>query len=213
MKPAAPGVESSSAYPQECGHDALTACATQGILYEELLGPGWQQLHGAIRQLHTPGEGLQVKGAFRVMHGRHRAAALLARLLRFPPETEKILVRLQITPSGAGELWRRMFDRRAMVSHQTSGGPGILKENIGLLEMRFRLTAVGGSLIYQQSEAGLRIRSRFVPLPRWMRPIVQASEQAGDGSNSVMTSVAVSLPRIGLLLSYAGWIEILENQA
>ena len=182
------------------------------MLYEELLGPAWQQLDGALRRLHRPGEELQVRGVFRVIHGRHRAAALLAWLLRFPRETEEMPVRLHVTPSGAGELWRRIFARRSIVSYQTSGGPGILKENIGLLEIRFRLTGAGGGLIYQQSAAGVRILSLFVPLPRWVRPIVQASEQA-DGSNSVITSVTVSLPGIGLLLSYAGRIEIVENEA
>ena len=183
------------------------------ILYQRLLGGEWHQLDAAVQRMHTPGRGMHAAGVFRVLHGRHRVSRLLARLLRFPAEAERADVQLRVEPSGQGEVWRRTFERRPMVTRQCAAGLGILKENLGLLELHFELTVENGGLTYRQLAAGLRFGSRFVPIPGWIRPTVAASEQGDKQSHSVATSVTVTLPRIGLLLSYAGQIEALENEA
>jgi hypothetical protein len=148
-----------------------------------------------------------------VCHGSHRAARLLARLLQMPAEADEVNLRLRVESSGDTEVWRRQFGSRPMVTSQSVDSDGILRESVGALELQFRLSVDAGGLFYQQSAAGLRIGARFVALPVWIRPIVSASEKAGDGPNSVVTCVTASLPRIGLLLSYAGRIEIQENEA
>lgn len=181
-------------------------------LYRCILGNDWQHLDAAIQRLHTPGPGMHAKGLFRVVHGRHRVARLLARLLRLPPEGENVKARLHVAPAGSGELWSRTFERHPFASRQTIAGRGFLAEKIWRLELHFRLSAEDGALIYKQSRAGLRIGSRLLPLPAWIAPAVSASEKPTARRGCVSISVAVSLPRIGLLLSYAGEVETLENR-
>ena len=186
---------------------------SESVLYGRLLGSEWQRLDAAIRLMHTPGPGLHAAGVFRVVHGRHRTARLLAKLLRLPAEAEKVDVRLQVKPSGVAELWIRSFEQQRVMTRQSGTTLGILRENTGWLELQFRLIVEHGSLVYRQSGAGLRIGWWFVPLPGWISPTVEASEKSGDRPNSVWVSVAFSLPGVGLLVSYSGRIEAREAEA
>jgi hypothetical protein len=181
-------------------------------LYQRILGDEWRHLDAAIQRMHTAGQGIHSKGLFRVIHGRHRVARLLARLLRLPAEGENAEARLHVEPAGSVELWRRTFNGRPLVTRQSSAAPGVLAEQLGRLEFQFRLSVRDRALIYQQSRAGLRIGSRLTPLPAWMAPAVAASEKPSARAGCVSISVNVSLPRIGLLLSYAGEVETLENE-
>ena len=181
-------------------------------LYQRILGDEWRHLDGAIQQLHTPGKGVHATGFFRVIHGRHRTARLLARLLRLPAEAENVEARLHVEPAGSAELWSRTFDGRPLVTRQTGAALGILTENVGRLELQFRLSVRNGAMIYQSLRAGLRIGSRLMPLPTWIAPIVAASEKPSARTGCVSISVIVSLPRIGLLLSYAGEVETQESE-
>ena len=183
------------------------------VLYERLLGADWPRLDDAIRLMHTPGLGLHATGVFKVVHGRHRAARLLTKLLRLPAEAERADVRLQVKPSGPAELWIRTFERRCIVTRQSGITSGILRENTGWLELQFRLMVEHGSLVYRQSGAGVRIGWWFVPLPGWISPTVEASEKSGDRPNSVYVSVKFRLPGGGLLMSYSGRIEAQEAEA
>jgi uncharacterized protein DUF4166 len=193
----------------KCDGSDLRDC----VLYERLLGADWQRLDGAIRRMHSPGLGLHATGVFKVVHGRHRAARLLAKLLRLPVEAEKADVRLHVKPSGPAELWIRTFERRCIVTRQSGGTLGILRENTGWLELQFRLMVERGSLVYRQSRAGLRIGWWFVPLPGWISPTVEASEKTGDRPNAVYVSVTFRLPGGVLLMSYSGRIEAQETEA
>jgi hypothetical protein len=181
-------------------------------LYQRILGEEWRHLDAAIQRMHTPGRSIDAKGLFRVLHGRHQAARLLAPLLRLPAEAENVEVRVHVAPSGSAELWSRMFDGRPLVTRQTGAASGVLAEQFGRLELQFRLSVRNSALFYQSSRAGLRIGSRLIPLPAWIAPVVAASEKPSARAGCVCISVAVSLPRFGLLLSYAGEVETPQSE-
>ncbi len=180
-------------------------------LYARLLGPRWQEAADPIRRVHGSAGGLRATGVFRVMHGERPAARFLARLLRLPAEAESTLVRLEVTSSAESEQWRRSFGGRWLVTMQAEGPGGVLAERIGLLELQFQLAIEGGSLVFLQKGAGLRLGRLFAPLPGWLRPTVTATEAPGNGPDSLSTLVNISLPRIGRLLSYSGTIDVAED--
>lgn len=86
---------------------------------------------------------------------------------------------------------------------------GKLYERLGFLELRFLLKVVDGNLHFQQTGAAIWLGVITIPLPKFLKPRVEAFERS-VGANRTRISVAVSLPVIGLLISYAG--ELAEDQ-
>jgi hypothetical protein len=83
---------------------------------------------------------------------------------------------------------------------------------MGIVEMRFRLEAVGGALNYQTVSVALRLGSLRVPLPNWLSPCVTAWEKAVDDTNQIHVSVDVTIPLLGRLIAYDGILTQVEAQ-
>jgi Domain of unknown function (DUF4166) len=181
-------------------------------LYQKLLGASWTDLDVALRRLHDSGETVRAVGVFRVRDGNNRLARALARLARLPAAGEAVDVRLQVTAREGGEEWRRTFAGRPLVSAQSNLGAGLLVERMGIVEMRFRLEAVGGALNYQTAGAALRLGSLRVPLPYRLNPRVTAWEKAVDDTNQIHVSVDVTVPLLGRLIAYDGILTQVETQ-
>ena len=188
--------------------------AASPTLYPRLLGSQWPTLGAAVRSLHLlPGGGtLRASGCFRVRWGRSPAAAALARLLRLPRPADRVPTSLSVASGGDGELWRRVFGDRELSTLQQDGGDGLLVERLGWLELRFRLVVSGPALRYEPAGAALRFGPWAVALPRPLAPTVHAGEAPGDGEKTCV-SVEVTLPVVGLLLSYDGWMRPEERAA
>lgn len=175
-------------------------------LYRSLMGPRWDELSAAVQRAHRPSPGL--RGTFDVRHGRSPLARAIARIVRCPREAAGVEVTLCIEAEGGVEWWHRTFDGRRMSSRQQAEAAGVLNERIGPLELLFRLHADEGALRFDQVGARGRLAGLALPWPRWCRPRVEALARAEPGGVGVR--VAVSLPRVGLLLSYAGRLEVPE---
>ena len=78
------------------------------------------------------------------------------------------MVRRGYAPSAIGDSTRV----------RTEAGGSELAERIGVLEFRFRLEAVAGSLVFRQREAALLWGSVRLPLPASCVPRVDAREDA-----------------------------------
>jgi hypothetical protein len=181
-------------------------------LYQKLLGGSWPDLDLALRRLHDSGETVRAVGVFRVRNGSGRLARALARLARLPAAGDAVDVRLQVTARKDGEEWRRTFAGRPLVSSQSNRCAGLLVERMGIVEMRFRLEAVGGALNYQMVSVALRLGSLRVPLPCRLSPCVTAWEKAVDDTNQIHVSVDVTVPLLGRLLAYDGILTQVEAQ-
>ena len=79
-----------------------------------------------------------------------------------------------------------------------------MAEQAGLTELRFRLEVRDGGLIYHPAGAALRLGWLRIPLPRWLAPTVTALESPAEAPGQTVVSVRVSLPILGLLISYEG---------
>jgi hypothetical protein len=169
-------------------------------VYPAVMGERWNGLPDAIRRAHLADRTLQ--GTFEVGHGDHWFARTLSRLLRVPAEASGVPVTLRIEPAAMAERWQRSFAGRPLITTQRCRSAGILDEQVGVLELRFRLEAAANALRYDQIDARLRVGRFSMPWPRWCRPRVDAVELAEPGA--LLVIVDVTLPGVGLLFNYRG---------
>lgn len=173
-------------------------------LYARLLGDSWAKLAAAVRDMHHDGLAARGAGFMRVSWGANRLARWLAALLRLPAAGKAVAVTLVITPSADGEEWRRTFANNFLVTRQWPGSDGLLAEQVGLIELRFRLEVRDGGLVYHPAGAALRLGWLRASLPRRLAPTVTARESPAEAPGLTVVSVRVSLPILGLLISYEG---------
>ena len=173
-------------------------------LYIRLLGDSWTKLAPAVRDLHRDDVAARAAGFMRVSRGENCLARWLAALLRLPAAGEAVPVTLVVTALADGEEWRRTFANNFLISRQRPRSDGLLAEQAGLIELRFRLEARNGGLVYHPAGAALRLGWLWVPLTRWLVPTVTARESSAGTPGQTEVSVRVSLPILGLLISYEG---------
>ena len=128
-----------------------------------------------------------------------------------PPESDAARMRLQIEGGPEREVWRRWFESHEMITTQYEGPGGALIERAGLVELRLALTVSGGALVYRQTGARLRLGPLALPIPAAIAPRVSAKEAPGDVEGRMSVLVVTTLPVIGELLRYSGWIAVQEE--
>src|SRR5260221_1927940 len=178
----------------------------QPALYAAVMGSAWLELAEPIRVAHASTT-VRARGRLRIGHGRGPAARWLARLLGLPRANDGAETRLVITPDGGGGVWRRTFDERRLDTRQYRAGDGELAERFGVLELRFRLDASQGSLVFRQTEAAFLCGTVRLRIPAVLAPRVDAREDPA-GPRQVSIRVRVVLPAVGPRPTYDGTLEL-----
>lgn len=151
-------------------------------LYMRVMDDAWHQLAESIRCLHGACAMQRAHGRFRVRHGRHYGARLLARALRLPRPSAATDTRLMVIPCTDGEQWQRTFNTRCLTTSQYHVRPSELAERFGVLEFRFRLDVCDGSLLYVQREATFRMAFVRLSMPASWAPRIEAREDPVDAT-------------------------------
>ena len=175
------------------------------------MGDSWFQVAEAVRRLHATDTITRAHGRFRIEHGRHHLARLIARLLRLPRPGAAAETKLIVTARAGGERWERTFDERCFETRQYESNRSELAERYRVLEFGFRLNVSDGSLIYIQHEVALVLGVGRVRLPTQWAPHIEAREDPA-GPTSVRVDVRVALPGIGQLIAYSGIIDVEETR-
>ncbi len=148
-------------------------------------------------------------GVFRVGRGGNPAARALASMMGLPRAGEAVETRLAVTPCRGGVLWQRTFDGRPMNSRQYPDSRGGFAERFGVVEIRFARDVAAAATVFRQTGASLVAGSIRLPLPRACAPRIRAREDiVGPGQRRI--DVRIDAPLVGLLLTYAGTIDIDE---
>jgi hypothetical protein len=176
-------------------------------LYSEVLGKDWLALSESVRCAHSVGE---KNGIFRITYGAGWVAKKLARWSDLPSAVDAADTRLNIFSEEAGERWERQFNGKAFTTRQWRGENGFLVERFGGWELHFKLIVKEGNLFYDLTYAKFRVGAFNFPMPRGCAPHVAAKE-IQDGAARVLVTVVVTLPVVGLLVSYEGYLNVKQN--
>jgi hypothetical protein len=177
----------------------IVDCKLPPPLYERLLGASFRKLPESVRRLHDVLRDDGAAGRAQVSQGRHPLARAIAAAVGFPKEGEHN-IHVTFAEAGGTETWTRTFSGRSFRSHLTEKR-GILAERFGPLTFVFDLKGDTGGVT--MCVVGWRLGP--FPLPRALAPRSVAREWQ-DGRRFCF-DVPISLPGVGLLVHYRGWLE------
>jgi hypothetical protein len=184
--------------------DAIQDLAIAASPFRQWLGAAVDVLPPAIRRLHDDPLERSASGMVTVTRGTHPIAAMMCRILGFPPSAERLPLTVEFEPQGSGEIWRRIFPNSRFRSRLKSwpGRTGAVRECVGPLTYGFRLEtdAQGLRMIF----AGWWLCG--IPLPRALGPRVAAAQwQEGE---DYCFSVDVSALGLGRVIAYRGRLRL-----
>jgi len=172
--------------------------------FRHWLGGAVDVLPPAIRSLHDDPLERSASGTVTVTRGAHPIAAIMCRILGFPPSGENLPLTVEFEPRGHREIWRRIFPASTFRSHLKPwpGRIGAVRECVGPLAYGFRLDT---------DDKGLRMVFEGwwfcgIPLPRALGPRVAATQwQEGEDYGF---SVEVFGLGIGPVIGYRGHLRL-----
>jgi hypothetical protein len=167
-------------------------------LYARAMGARFATLPPAVRGMHAVHGDAGGQGEGSVWRGRG-LAWLIGRIMGFPPEGHYPL-HVAFAERDGRERWTRDFGGHRFTSELSLAGQGVA-ERFGPLRFLFDLPF---------DAEGLRMELRRwtlfgLPMPRWLGPRIAAREWQEAGR--FRFEVAVSLPLIGPVVAYRGWLE------
>jgi hypothetical protein len=167
-------------------------------LYARVIGPAFEALPPAVRRMHDVLRNDGAAGLAESRRGRG-PAGLLAAAFGFPPSGEHRL-HVGFDERDGREVWTREFGGHVFAS-TLSVHRGLLVERFGLIRFGFDLRA---------SSAGLEMVLRRwwlgpIRLPLALAPRIEAREW--DEAGRFRFTVDTSLPLLGRLFAYRGWLE------
>lgn len=155
-----------------------------------------------IRAIHDRGRCFSASGRCDVDHGANPIARVIGALFRLPRAGRDLPVTVKFIARGGAEVWERDFAGRIMRSHlRRAWTPGHIVERFGPFDFTIPLRWDGERLHYDVA-GGYFLGFR---LPAAILPRSDAFECVENGL--FRFDVKVSLPLIGLLAHYRGWLK------
>ena len=172
-------------------------------LYEEILGPSYDQMPAPVQNLHRIGAGKTFTGRCKVTRGKNPLSHIVALILGFPKASPDIPVKVVLTKNGDKEIWERFFDGRRMVSTQEAGRgkqSRLLIERFGPIAIHIALITKGGK--HMLKTVGWSCLG--IPLPKALVPGGEVFEH--DANDRFNFHVDLVAPFLGRLVKYEGWL-------
>jgi hypothetical protein len=166
-------------------------------LYARAMGERLAALPTAVRDMHDVVGDAGAAGEGSVRRGKG-LAWLIGRVMGFPPGGD-YPVHVAFAAQDGKERWTRDFGGYVFSSELSAAGQGVA-ERFGPLRFAFDLPSDGAGLAMV-----LRRWTAFgVPMPRWLGPRIAAREWEEAGR--FRFEVGVSLPLLGEVVRYIGWL-------
>ena len=179
-------------------------------LMERVLVQDFGRLPEAWRRLAEIHDIDHFEGQASVERGQGFLSRLVGALFGFPPAANAVAVEVTKERTVAGERWTRCFGRRRFVSHlsrRDGDAAGVLRERFGPFSFMLRLNVHEGKIFWPvESWTALG-----VPMPRWLMPKSETVEFV-DAKGRFNFDVAISVPGIGRVVRYRGWLEPAGDQ-
>jgi hypothetical protein len=178
---------------------------TSVTLYRAVMGEAFDRLVKPVRQFHSLAGRHELHGWVDVRAPGSWAARLLAICLGAPTRAARGPIRFELWAQPDAETWTRFFPNRTMRSVLKKDGIRVT-EKLGASRLAFELVEVAGAL-------EMRLQALHfwgVPCPRWLMPDITARE-TGE-AEQLNFHVQASVPVIGLVVSYSGYLAVPVNQ-
>ena len=172
-------------------------------LFPMLLGSEWDALDELVRRMHGDAPRLRARGEADVGGATNIAARLLRRIVGLPSPGTRRPLEFSIEREGNREIWMRNFSGSTMRS-MLDPVRGRLRERLGAMAFLFDLHRDGDAIDWKLR--GTRLLG--IPMPRWMSGEVLSRSGSRDGRYAFEVDVQMAL--IGTLVSYRGWLEIID---
>ena len=190
------------------GFTTCTAIARLRSPFEVALGAAFEQAPRAVIAAHRGGPVTRLRGVAKVQGASSPFAALIARLFGMPRAAEDVPVTVTMRCDKDKETWTRQFGHRRMESRLRAIKPGVVRESFGPFDFDMKVWVEGGVL--SMTIVGWRLGP--LPLPAWLAPRSTATETQDDAGR-FRFEVPISLPLIGRLTYYSGWLSEEEVEA
>lgn len=170
-------------------------------VFAALLGKDFAGLAAPVRALHALDGRPCWRGQCVVSRGTHPLARLCAWAARLPPAGKGVPTTVQFQRQRGQEIWTRHFGTAQMRSRMWPHR-GCLRERLGLVQFDFALSASAGDILWHTK----RVRVfGLLPLPaRWFARV--QCREGHDARGRYTFDVQASLPWIGLIVRYQGWL-------
>jgi hypothetical protein len=169
-------------------------------LYQQILGAGFSRLPETLRKMHGLQGQASYVGRADIQRGNGLLSRLCAAVAGLPPAMRDAPTRVDFISDQQGETWSRNFGGSRMIS-RLDCRDGLLREQLGPLQFHFALLAADGEIHWQVHS----VKLLGLPLPARFFDGVQCREREARGRYEFR--VQASLPWIGLLVRYEGWLE------
>jgi hypothetical protein len=175
-------------------------------LFPVLLGSRWNALSLRVRAMHGSERRVRARGTAEVRGDDGAAARALRRLLRMPTPAAAVPLEVEIERDGVHEAWCRTFARERFASKlaPSTRWADAFEERIGPVRLTFAVEIAAGRMRWVTRE----VRAFGVRLPLRVFSGVQAS--CGERKGRYDFDIRVTLPGVGLLIAYAGMLEIVD---
>lgn len=169
-------------------------------LFEQVLGPAFAQLPAQLRALHSIRHRQRWRGQGSVLRGAHWLVAPCAWMARLPPSVMEVPVTVEFVVDAAGERWNRQFGAARMASRLWQRHARLF-EQLGAMRFQFALSEAEGQILWRAERVWL---FGVLPLPAHWFAQVHCREREHAGRYEFL--VDVSMPLIGRLIRYEGWL-------
>jgi hypothetical protein len=127
-----------------------------------------------------------------------------------PPAKRHVPLRLEVRAEAARQIWDRDFDGFTMTTVQFIHQGELLAERRDPFELLFRVTAVGGAVIYEQVGLRLGLGAFRLRVPTCFGPRVRARAWSEPNAGEMHVLVEIALPFLGTIVSYGGLLRPVE---
>ncbi len=171
-------------------------------LFQSLLGASFFRLPDTVRALHSTMGYAKYTGRATIVRGRNSIARLCATIAGLPRTATDIATTVEFHADATGETWQRDFGGHLMQSRLRRHGKQLVVR-LGPVQVRFVLRAGDGAIWWEP--VGVRLFG-MLPLPVSWFADMHCREREHEGRYEFL--VQASLPLIGSLIRYEGWLEL-----
>lgn len=171
-------------------------------VFASALGPAMNAMPPLLQDVHAGVRMRILRGRVDVTGASNLVGRMIAWLFRFPRQQNGLAADVVLTPQNGSEVWTRRFGGTRFRSRLSRDGrSGHLKEQFGPFVMLLHMAAHENG--FDLNAIGWRLGA--LPLPRFLAPRSQARAFVDD-TGRYRFDVPITLPLIGALVHYRGWL-------